>query len=335
MNNDRCLTVPGNLSQQVEELWRRQAHDWPMLCQGITSLTQARTRSFKVGPSQVVAQCNPARITSASAKVDPESLAKRPCFLCEANLPADQKAVHYHNHWLILSNPAPLFEPHFTIATIAHDPQLVSLGFDTMFDMARDFEGAYTVFYNGPKSGASAPDHMHLQAAPAGAMPFETELVQQLADSNRNKNTGWIDWIRAGSTLLGVTRTGHRPAIILTGQSKGQMIAYLNQVMVALVDVHPADPEPMLNLYLLFINDRWIIWLFPRAAHRPSCYGTDPDNFLISPGAVDLGGIVIVPRPADFDRLDEAVVQRIFDEVLFPPDKFAQLRQRLDNQLHI
>ncbi|MHC4441486.1 MAG: DUF4922 domain-containing protein [Planctomycetota bacterium] len=328
MNNDRILTLAGGLSQQVEELWRRQVAEWPLLGEGLCSLTQARRRSFKVGSWPVVAQCNPARLASASARIDAESLARRPCILCEGNLPAAQQAILYNGDWLILCNPAPLFEPHFTIATLAHEPQLVDLGMDTMLEMARDFNGSYTVFYNGPRSGASVPEHLHLQAGPSGVMPFEAALIEQLAGGDGDKSS-WIDWIRSGAVRIGVTGCDRVPAVILRSDSRGAMRAGVEEVIAAVGEVQPAEVEPMLNFYVLYRDGSWIGWLFPRSAHRPAFYGMGADDYMISPGSVDLGGIMIVPREADFDRLDVSTIQQIYDQVLWDPEALESLVGKL------
>ena len=360
MRTDRALTTPGGLARQMATLWERQAADWPMLAAGITGLRQSQTRSFNVGGSHVIAQCNPCRIRSASAKTDPSSIAARPCFLCPDNLPDAQHGITYHDNWLILCNPAPIFEPHFTIASIAHEPQCAGPAIGTMFDLVRDLEGAYTVFYNGPRCGASAPDHPHVQATPAGAMPFETELAAELCSPHDRGETRWLEWIRTGPVRVGTSRASRRPVVVLISSEKKTLINTLEEVIEALAaeplavtnitpkrrvsekaceenkrqhlchgQIRPAAYEPMFNLFATFVEDRWIAWLFPRAAHRPAVYGDGPDDYLISPGAVDLAGVVIVPRCPDFDRLDAPAIQLILGEVLLSPGAFARLRDRL------
>ncbi len=329
MKADPAPISPGALPHQVATLWGQQAAEWPPLARGIAALRQSRTRSFQVDGSRIVLQCNPARVKSASAKVDPASLAGRPCFLCPDHLPEAQRAITYQDNWLILCNPAPIFEPHLTIATLAHEPQRVGPSVNPMLDLARDLDGSYTVFYNGPCSGASAPDHLHLQATPAGAMPFETELAAQLCAGDALSRRRWIEWAAGGPVRIGTTRPSRRPAVVLVSESKDLLAHGLERVIGAVGEVHPATPEPMINLFATYADDRWVAWLFPRATHRPTRYGTGPDDYLISPGAIDLGGVVIAPRPADFDRLTASAVQSILSEVLLSPGAFAHLRDRL------
>ena len=329
MKPDPALTSPDALLHQVTRLWEQQAANWSPLAEGIAALRQAQTRSFQVGGSRIVAQCNPARMKSASAKVDPASLAERSCFLCPDHLPEGQHVITYRGNWLILCNPAPIFEPHFTIATTAHEPQRVRPAIDTMLDLTRDLDGAYTVFYNGPGAGASAPDHLHLQATRAGAMPFETELAGQLGGGDRLSGGRWIEWAGGGPVRIGTTRASRRPAVVLVSESRESLARGIEGVIGVVGEVHPAMPEPIIDLFVTWAENRWIAWLFPRAAHRPATYGTDPDDYLISPGAVDLAGVIIAPRPADFDRLHASTIQSILNEVLLSPGAFARLRDRL------
>jgi hypothetical protein len=269
-------------------------------------------------------QCNAARIVSTGAKIDAASIAARPCFLCPANLPVEQLGLAYGDRWLILSNPAPIFDPHFTISSTRHEPQRIMPLTGTILDLARDLAGAYTVFYNGPKCGASAPDHVHMQAIKAGVLPFERELLGELY-----AREGWIEWLRDHPVRVGVTRAPRRPAIILAGRDRDELVTALTAVVERLGEVHPADPEPMLNLFAVYSPEVWLVYVFPRFAHRPACYGTGPGQFVVSPGSIDLGGVLIAPRPEDFERLTPEVAGGILEEVLLPQDRFTQLREAL------
>ncbi len=327
--DELCSVAPGALNQQALHLWRRQCVEWPQLNAGLAALKQSLTRTFDVGGSRVMTQWNPARVVSTSAKVDAASLAARPCFLCSANRPPQQRGLVYRQGWLILCNPAPIFDPHFTIVSTAHEPQLIGPHLATMLSLARDLHGHYTVFYNGPLCGASAPDHMHFQAAPAGGTPFEAELAAQLcADRNQNGQR-WIEWIRRDTVRLGVTRPSRRPVVLVVGAEAEAMARCLHEVVDALGAVHPVEPEPMLNLFVTWAEDRWLAWVYPRRAHRPTLYGHGPDEYLISPGAVDLAGLLITPRQTDFERIEAATIERVYEQVLLSPGKFAQIRDRL------
>jgi len=326
---NRCLEMTGPLAEQVMTLWRQQVESWPLLAEGLAALEQARTREFRLGDSRVVAQCNPARIKSASARVDPASVAARPCFLCPGRLPDQQRAISYAKRWLILCNPAPLFDLHLTVVSVEHEPQRVKQAFPIMLQMARDLDGRYTLFYNGPLCGASLPDHLHFQATLVERMPFEQELGMAMCDDQSPGAAPGLDRLRSGPVHVAVTAAPCRPAVVLASRALDPLAAELDRVIETLGQIHPASPEPMLNLFLRYGQSGWLVWLFARAAHRPSLYGEGPDRLLISPGAADLGGLLIIPRPGDFDRLDAGLVQYIYDQVLLSPEKFALLRDRL------
>ncbi len=317
------------LAQQMASLWRHQAADWPMMKAGLDGLRRSLSRSFDVGGSQVLAQCNPARIASAGAKVDAASLAARPCFLCGKNRPSEQESIAYRDGWVILCNPMPIFDPHFTVVSEKHVPQRILPALPTMLSLARDTGGRYTVFYNGPLCGASAPDHLHVQASPFGASPFEAELDRELRGQGDGNGQGWIEWLGTAPVRLGVSRPSHRPTVFFIGHDEAALRESVVRSIEALGSIHPTSPEPMLNLFVAFANDRWIIWYYPRRAHRPSCFGHGPDHFLISPGAADLAGVMILPRSTDFERLTAGDVAKVFEEVLLSPEAFARFRDRL------
>lgn len=320
------------LARHMQQLWHRQPADWPLLADGLAALRQATRHSWPVGDALVSAQCNPARMASASARIDPEWLARRPCVLCPDRLPSEQKAIEYRRDWLILCNPAPLFDPHFTVISRDHQPQRLAAALGTMLDLTRDLDGAYTVFYNGPSCGASLPDHLHLQTAPIGALPCERELASRICGNDGSPARRWMDWVRNEPVRVGLTPQSYRPAVILFGDDRDAIGQGVESVLALLDEIHPAEPEPMVNLFVTYTEDRWIVWLFPRQAHRPSRYGSGPDQFLISPGSVDLAGLLIVPRKADFDRLTPAVIREIFEQVLLAPEKYARLRELLAHQ---
>jgi len=319
----------GNLIEQLTELWAEQMVEWPALAEGMTALRQAKTRSFLVDGSPILAQCNPARFKSSSARVEAGGVPEGDCFLCPHRLPPRQRGVRYGERWLILCNPAPIFEAHFTIVATAHEPQRVMPALATLLDLSRDLAGALTVFYNGPSCGASAPHHLHLQAVPMGAMPFEAELATAVAAGNLALSSGRLDWLPSAATRIGTTSPRWRPAVVLVEERRDALIRHVELVIEALGEIRPASPEPMMNLLAAHANGRWMACLFPRAAHRPADFGTGPDNYLISPGTIDLGGVLITPLEKDFSRLTDEKVRSVYEEVLISAADFARFRERL------
>ncbi|MEZ6193788.1 MAG: DUF4922 domain-containing protein, partial [Phycisphaerales bacterium] len=171
------MAAANNLADQLQTLWDEQKRDWPMMARGVDFLAQSELRDVEHDGLCVRLQFNPGRVASASAKVDAKSIAERPCFLCEKNRPAEQRGIDAGDGYVFLCNPMPIFDPHFTVPTLAHQPQRIGTCLPKMLELAERLSGKYTVFYNGPKCGASAPDHLHLQASPQGATPLEKQLI--------------------------------------------------------------------------------------------------------------------------------------------------------------
>lgn len=316
------MAAANNLADQLQTLWDEQNRDWPMMARGVDFLAQSELRDVEHDGLCVRLQFNPGRVASASAKVDAKSIAERPCFLCEKNRPAEQRGIDAGDGYVFLCNPMPIFDPHFTVPTLAHQPQRIGTCFPKMLELAERLSGKYTVFYNGPKCGASAPDHLHLQASPQGATPFEKQLIADYP--------GFIDWIedtggnRFGVGVeFGITSAPEPPALIIAGHDRAAVQKRLKETIALLAEHFPADPEPMLNALALCSNGKFHAVLFPRKSHRPTNFGHGPapDNVLVSPGLVDMLGLLITPRREDFDQLTGEAVAKIYDEVSCGRDK--------------
>jgi len=308
------VVVVNDLSEKLQKLWDEQKHEWPMMQRGVDFLAQSETRDVLHGGLCCRLQFNPGRVASASAKVDAKSIAERPCFLCEKNRPSEQRGIDAGDGYVFLCNPMPIFDPHFTVPTLEHQPQRIASCLAKMLELAERLSGKFTVFYNGPKCGASAPDHLHLQASPQGATPLEMQLV---ADS-----PGFIIWQdREGEVELevevGVTSEPEPPAIVIAGHDRAKVQQQVEKTIARLTEHFPADPEPMLNALALMSNGKFHAMLFPRASHRPSNFGHEasPENVLVSPGLVDMLGMLITPRREDFDNLTGEAVVKIYEEV--------------------
>lgn len=243
----------------IESLFERQMKAWPEAAQRIRDLAEKVERR-EVGP--YIVQWNPARAVSTLAKVDRTSLEKRPCFLCRENRPAVQEGISIlDGRWEVLINPFPILERHLTIVSTQHTPQrLTRKDFEDMMEISRMLTG-YVVFYNGARCGASAPDHKHLQAGRAEALP-----PHPYADSEKV----WEE--------------------------------------IAALPIPEGREEADFNL--LMLNGRAL--LIPRSQHRPQCY--HDGTCLVSPGALDMAGLIITPREEDFRALSEEKIRNILSE---------------------
>lgn len=159
-----------NLNNQLKSLLTEQKENWELARTNFAGLKTVRTKSFNFGDFEVKVQFNPARIVSSGAKVDAKTIAERKCFLCTENRPAEQTAVDAGDY-LVLVNPFPIFPEHFTIPRKEHVDQQIKPYFADMLELAEALDD-YLIFYNGPRCGASAPDHMHFQAGTKNFLPL-------------------------------------------------------------------------------------------------------------------------------------------------------------------
>ncbi|MCE5263949.1 MAG: DUF4922 domain-containing protein [Deltaproteobacteria bacterium] len=290
-------------------LLKRQKEEWRDLSAGYAALAAVRTREIRGQGWRVLVQFNPRRIVSSGARLDPETVRQRPCFLCPDHRPPEQRAIAYRNDWLILCNPMPIFPGHLTIANRSHLPQSLPDHIGTFLGLAADFGPRMTLFYNGPRAGASAPDHLHFQAAPAGWIPVEMEICAP------RKRAGIRH--RSGVTISRTVELG-RGALVVEGGEADSLATAVREAIAALGRFTPSTGEPQLNLLGRHTGEGWCLILFPRRKHRPAAYFREGDQgLLISPGAVDMGGVLITPREQDFWKLTPELVSEIYREVAF------------------
>jgi len=271
------------LVNKLNLLFEEQLNGWDLAKNNYDDLKQVKIKTLPVKGREYKIQFNPARILSSAARVDVQSIRDRKCFLCSNHLPPEQKGITFKNKYTILVNPYPIFQRHLTIPTVKHTPQHIASRFGDMLDLTKQLDD-FIVFYNGPKCGASAPDHFHFQAGNKGFLPIE---------KNRDEYQ----------------------SINIESNDKEEIIEHFRQIYLSL-PLQPNDTEPMMNILTWYESDRWVVCIFPRKKHRPSCYNAKGDaNLLISPAAVDLGGVFITPLEKDFLKITEEDIVRILNEI--------------------
>jgi hypothetical protein len=301
----------GRLPALCLELLDRQKEAWPAAGAGYESLNHVRERELECRGFSVRVQHNPGRIKSTLADVGEENVAERACFLCPANLSKEQKGILYRKDYLILCNPMPVFSSHFTISHLGHRPQELAGAVATLLTLMSDFGPGSSILYNGPRCGASAPDHLHFQAVPSGRMPIEKEIHAQKRALRR---------VAGGVSVLRARGVG-REVIILDGPGPAAVGDALHALVKGLQRVLLTDREPMMNLICLREEHTYTVLVFPRAKHRPDAFYLKGDGCLaISPAVVEMGGIMVTPLEKDFERLDRARVKQIFNEVSLPAE---------------
>lgn len=299
-------------TRQIDEFIDSQLKDWPMAASNFEALKGVEVKELTVDGMPVKVQFNPARAVSSGAKVDAASIKARKCFLCTENRPSEQRGIEWGDY-IILINPFPIFPRHLTIPT-HHTDQLIEGRIKDMLRLADELDG-YTVFYNGPKCGASAPDHMHFQA---GNSDFLT-LADTLKKAEKKKIASEGD-----STLFAVDSLPLKVFVIdaATPEEGSALFEKLYNAM----PVKDGESEPMMNILCWREGAVTRLVVVPRKRHRPSFYGTESsDAMMLSPASVDMGGVFITPRREDFDRLDEGIVRKVFDELCLSSDELNEI----------
>jgi ATP adenylyltransferase/5',5'''-P-1,P-4-tetraphosphate phosphorylase II len=294
------------LNKQVALLFHEQVSNWELARVNYNGLKTVRTKTFTFDNVQVSVQFNPARIVSSGAKMDARSIAERKCFLCAANLPAEQKCIDAGNY-TILVNPFPIFPQHFTIPRKEHIDQLIKPYFAEMLELAEALD-EYVVFYNGPRCGASAPDHMHFQAG-------NREFLPLIADYKKLK-PGHSELIETGANYqLYKLKDYLRTVYCIESDTISSAEIAFDKLYTAWEDRNGKGIEPMMNIVCSFENNKWEIFIFPRKAFRPWQYTAEEDKrLMISPATIEMSGILITPIESHFDRITQNDVLSILDQ---------------------
>ncbi len=319
----------------VRALLESQLEEWEQAKNNYNALSGVTVKEVLLNGFPVKVQFNPARIVSSAAKVDAESIRERECFLCAANRPGVQRGIGYKGKagdYEVLINPFPIFPEHLTIPDKKHVNQAIGdygdiCGrFEDMLDIAALLDD-YVLFYNGPKCGASAPDHMHFQAGNKGFLPVEADFAR-LPKTHIYK-TGGADVYSLEKYMRG--------ALLIEASDKRRAIELFNKIY-SLVPVKEGEWEPMMNMLCWSEKcsggeRRWNIVIFIREKHRPSCYFAEGDaNILLSPASVDMGGVFITPLEKDYNKIGDEEIERIVDEIFVPGERMDMIKNSLREQ---
>lgn len=311
------------MNKEVKDLLDRQLSTWETARRNYDALSGVRVKELNVHGVPYKVQFNPARIVSSGAKVDAQSIKERRCFLCAANRPAEQEGILFRGHYEILVNPFPIFPRHLTVPETGHLPQLIANRFADMLELARELTD-FTIFYNGPRCGASAPDHAHFQAGSRGFMPIEADWCTRIAETV----------VQTAHATLYSLNDAPRTTFVINTDDAGEASRIFQTIYRAL-PVHESDEEPMMNVLAFYESTRWTVFVFPRAKHRPACYTAEGDaRLLSSPASVDLGGVFITPVEQDFQKITADDVVQILSEVCLSPKAFAQVKARIRNEIN-
>lgn len=313
--------------QVLSDFTEEQKLSWPLAAANFGGLEKVKVKQFQFDGFQIKVQFNPQRMSSSSANVDKQTIAARKCFLCNTNRPAEQNAIAFGNDFLILVNPFPIFKTHFTISCNSHIDQRFLPNVGTLLELAAAMEG-FTVFYNGPECGASAPDHLHFQAGENGFMPIGNDFEHLKIDS-RLLYSGENTKVWAVDNYL-------RKMISIETGSIDKALEVIWVYYKNFRFMQPEKVEPMMNVLCTFSGGKWTIHLFPRKAHRPTqFFATGDAQILISPGSVDFGGVFILPREEDFEKITADDIVDILAQVCVSQEAFIELTKKISKDLDL
>lgn len=287
--------------------FNRQLEKWDDARARYHGLQQVRTRELACGDNTIMVQHNPARIVSTGADISKKAIAGRQCFLCRENMPEEQFAKSMDDNFRILVNPFPILPVHFTIPKKRHEPQDIRGNYGEIYSILTAYP-TVTVFYNGPRCGASAPDHMHFQAGSGGRLPLTNDW-QRLSRALRPLLT--CD----DNNMLALMTGFICPAFVIKTDDAAKGTALFETLYDAMPDDKDGT-EPMMNILAWSENGGFISVIIPRSKHRPDCYyaAEGDTRMLISPGALDMAGLLITPRQEDFESITPGQAAAIIRE---------------------
>ena len=311
--------------KELNKFIKDQLSVWQLASSNFRALKTAPSREVDVFGLKCRIQYNPRRVISSTADTSPAAIASRKCFLCADNRPKEQfhlgfegrKGRNYH----IQINPYPIFRGHLVIVRDEHIPQEIWHHFPDMLDFAARYKD-YLVFYNGPSSGASAPDHLHFQAIPKHNLPLE-EVVDEFLD-------------HPGEPLATVKDAslykfdGYARGVFALKATTSKSLAKLFYRLLDCTDRGKGEEEPMFNLYAYVKNGEYRTIVVMRSAKRSHhFYSEGADHLTISPGAADIAGLFVAPFREDYDKADTALLEELLSEVCISEDEQNMIVWRL------
>lgn len=300
-------TTDTTINSSLQIFFNQQLEKWDEVRKRYNELSKTETRELTEGNFTIKIQWNPARMVSTGAKLDAKTLAKRPCFLCQKNRPQQQIKISIGNYE-ILVNPFPIMPNHFTIPSLEHTPQSVLNSYGMMHELLQEYQ-ELMVFYNGPQCGASAPDHSHLQAGNNGLLPLQSAWKQLSED---------LTEIVKLNEEEGIYIINKYPcsALLIKSRTKENDEKLFKQLYNSLIILSVDNQEPPMNIVAWRKDEQYFAVVFPRSKRRPDCFNAQGDQqYMITPGALEMSGLMVTPRQEDFKRITSEKAFDILREV--------------------
>ena len=302
----------------ISRFFNRQLEKWDDARHRFRDLKHVETKKLS---EEVRLQFNPARIVSTGAKIDKKTLGERPCFLCDKNRPKEQMSQQIDERFHLLVNPFPILPVHFTIPARKHQPQAIYKNYGEMHRFL-SLHSELMVFYNGPKCGASAPDHLHFQAGTSGILPLQANW--QRLSRNLTDIISLND-----EEKIAVVRDFIVPAFVIISKSEESDETLFHRLYKSM-PMRGDETEPMINIIAWRKEDEYISVVIPREKHRPEAYFAEGDaQVMVSPGALDMSGLIITPREEDFHKLTEESATTILQECGISTEKMNSIVTKL------
>ena len=312
----------------IKDFVSRQLAVWPLAADNFAALEKVHVRELDVNGLTVRLQFNPARMISSAAKLDKADIAKRKCFLCEENRPDVQMKVPFDalsgHKYHILVNPYPIFPNHLVIAESTHQDQAIAGRFADMLQLAGTYPEC-TFYYNGPRCGASAPDHHHFQGVPRGIMPLENSVDSACAQANN-----LLFRITSDSDAALYHYDNFSNGIFVIESSSADAAAALFYHLLSCAEIPEDDIEPRINLFCWWTGEEYRVIVYFRRCHRSHHYFSDgPDHLTMSPGCADMAGLFIVPVPEEYDKLTPELISEMIGEITISKEEQQLIINRL------
>ena len=316
---------------RIEKFICDQLSVWPMAAENYRNLKKAETRTLPVGGLNVVLQYNPARKISSEAKLDKKSISERPCFLCPENRPREQYDIDFEGRkgkrYRITLNPYPIFPSHLVISSTDHTPQSIWHRYPDMLDFVAT-NRKYACYYNGPESGASAPDHMHFQGCPRGMMPLENAVDKLLGSARSHSELECLTNLKEAK--LYHLNMFTRGIFVLRGATPKSVTKLFYRLADCASMTLGGEPEPKFNVISWFEDNEYRSLVIFRSKHRPHNYFSDgPDHLSMSPGCADMGGVMVAPEESDYEKMTPELLSQVISEVSIGEDDEKALVWRL------
>ena len=317
------------IHNKIELFFQSQIKEWDLLKQNYNSLKNLNTRNIHIDSEEITLQHNPCRVKSTNAKIDDSSIKARACFLCEKNLPFQQAKYPINKEFYLLCNPYPIFKNHYTLPLIKHNKQEINSYLIQFFDITKKLEN-FVIFYNGPKCGASAPDHMHFQAIPQNTVSLFDFCNKEMLKNNSNHILYTSKTIKCFNSALS-------NFIYIESNDLTKAINSF-KLIYNILPIHENEYEPRLNILARYYNNNWQIIIIPRKKHRPKeFFYEDTKQIKISPASIDFAGVIIIPNTSNFKSINANIIKEIYSQLTYNSSEFLEIINKInskENDIH-